>query len=175
MTNTNCLEGLQCPECASDGPMWMTVVARFLMYDDGAEEHEDIELSDTGLCECAKCGYTDRADRFRVPPFTRLDAYRLLGLADGFLDQWAERAVQSGRRDLAYEERLAEWQQIRPLLQAAPALLAVLQRLMAKADDLIAAIDSGTKQIEAQTAALSEACSTAEFVITATQTSQEKL
>jgi hypothetical protein len=55
--------------------------------------------------------------------FTTADADRLLGLADQFLEDWAENAIQSGKPDEEYEERHAEWQAIRPLLVAAPQLL----------------------------------------------------
>jgi hypothetical protein len=62
-----------------------------------------------------------------VPEFasstcTTEDVDRLLGLADQFLEDWAEDAVQGGERDPRYEERQAEWQHIRPLLVAAPRL-----------------------------------------------------
>lgn len=55
--------------------------------------------------------------------FTTADADRLLGLADQFLEEWAESAIQSGKPDEEYEERNAAWQAIRPLLVAAPDLL----------------------------------------------------
>jgi hypothetical protein len=60
--------------------------------------------------------------------FTTADADRLLGLADQFLEDWAENAIQAGARDMEYEERNAEWQAIHPLLVAAPALLQALVR-----------------------------------------------
>ncbi|WP_263359917.1 hypothetical protein [Acidicapsa ligni] len=57
------------------------------------------------------------------------DADRLLGLADQFLDDWAEDAVQEGKRDEDYEQRSAEWSAIRPLLISAPALLKGLKEI----------------------------------------------
>jgi hypothetical protein len=60
--------------------------------------------------------------------FTTADADRLLGLADQFLEDWAENAIQSGAPDEEYEERHAEWQAIRPLLVAAPDLLKAAQQ-----------------------------------------------
>jgi hypothetical protein len=51
------------------------------------------------------------------------DADRLLGLADQFLDDWAEDAVQGGKPDEDYERRSMEWKVIRPLLISAPAML----------------------------------------------------
>lgn len=58
-----------------------------------------------------------------VSALTTEDVDRLLQLADAFLDQWAEDAVQSGERDPDYEELVDEWQALRPLLVAAPKLL----------------------------------------------------
>ena len=34
---------------------------------------------------------------------------RLLGLADQFIDDWAEDAVQGGKPDEDYEQRSTEW------------------------------------------------------------------
>jgi hypothetical protein len=39
--------------------------------------------------------------------FTTADADRLLGLADQCLEDWAEHAIQAGKRDMEYEERNA--------------------------------------------------------------------
>lgn len=64
---------------------------------------------------------------FTVAGFSVADADRLLQLADQFLDDWAEDAVQSGIRDPDYEERMDEWNAIRPLLAHAPAFLAALE------------------------------------------------
>jgi hypothetical protein len=55
--------------------------------------------------------------------FSVSDVDRVLGIADQFLEEWAEDAVQSGERDPKYEERSAEWKALRPLLVASPALL----------------------------------------------------
>jgi hypothetical protein len=62
-------------------------------------------------------------------PFTVEDADRLLGLADQFLEDWAEDAIQAGQPDPDYEERMAEFTAIRTLLMHAPALLQALQIL----------------------------------------------
>lgn len=62
--------------------------------------------------------------------WTTADVDRLLGLADQFLDDWAEDAVQAGQPDAEYEARSAEWKAIRPLLLAAPAFLKGLQGIV---------------------------------------------
>jgi hypothetical protein len=58
--------------------------------------------------------------------FTTADADRLLGLADRFLQDWAESARRHGEPADACEQRAAEWQAIRPILALAPRFLASL-------------------------------------------------
>jgi hypothetical protein len=52
--------------------------------------------------------------------FTTADADRLLGLADQFLEDWAETARRHDEPADDCEERAAEWEEIRPLLRSAP-------------------------------------------------------
>jgi hypothetical protein len=52
--------------------------------------------------------------------FTTADADRLLGLADQFLEDWAETSRRHGEPADDCEERAAEWEAIRPLLCSAP-------------------------------------------------------
>ncbi len=54
-----------------------------------------------------------------IQRYTSAEVDRLLGLADQFLNDWAEDAVQGGKRDTEYEERFAEWCAVRPLLLVA--------------------------------------------------------
>ena len=63
--------------------------------------------------------------------YSRSDVDRLLGLADQFLDDWAEDAAQGDKRDPAYEQRTQEWAAIRPLLLAAPEMLRGLKGILA--------------------------------------------
>jgi hypothetical protein len=58
------------------------------------------------------------------------DVDRLLGLADQFLDDWAEDAVQGGRPDKDYEHQATEWKLIRPLLLSAPLMLKGLKEIL---------------------------------------------
>lgn len=64
----------------------------------------------------------------------RVDVDRLLGLADQFLDDWAEDAVQDGKRDPDYEERMAEWTALRPVLLASPKFLQALLEIINSCD-----------------------------------------
>lgn len=61
-----------------------------------------------------------------IETIANTDVDRLLGLADQFLDDWAEDAVQAGKPDRDYEERMAEWTATRPVLLAAPSFLKTL-------------------------------------------------
>ena len=60
---------------------------------------------------------------------SKQDVDRLLGLADQFLDDWAEDAVQRGKPDEDYEQRSTEWKVIRPLLVSAPMLVKGLKEI----------------------------------------------
>jgi hypothetical protein len=66
-----------------------------------------------------------------VEELSMTDADRILGIADQFLEDWAEDAVQNGNRDCEYEERAEEWKAVRPLLVAAPTLLRALHTIVA--------------------------------------------
>jgi hypothetical protein len=58
--------------------------------------------------------------------FSAADADRLLGLADQFLQDWAETTRRHGEAADHCAERAAEWEAIRPLLQSAPTLFGLL-------------------------------------------------
>lgn len=53
--NSNCLAGMVCPECGSEGPFHVTATSTFLMHDDGTEGHGDVEYGDDAPCECPGC------------------------------------------------------------------------------------------------------------------------
>jgi len=67
----------------------------------------------------------------RIDQYSRTNVDRLLGLADQFLDDWAEDAVQGDKRDMEYEERSQEWAALRPLLLATPEMLRGLKGIVA--------------------------------------------
>ena len=66
--NTNCLEGIQCPECKSEGPFVIEVSATVLMSDDGWDEHvSDPTWEDTAYCRCDDCDYVGKVADFKQP------------------------------------------------------------------------------------------------------------
>lgn len=67
----------------------------------------------------------------KIEEYSKEDVDRLLALADQFLEDWAEDAVQGNKRDMDYEERTQEWAAIRQLLLAAPEMLHGLKAILA--------------------------------------------
>lgn len=63
--NTNCLEGMECPECKSNGPFKIAATALFTLYDDGTDEFGDLEYDDGSYCECPQCGFDGIVDDFK--------------------------------------------------------------------------------------------------------------
>ena len=57
---------------------------------------------------------------------------RILGLSDQFLEDWKE----SDKDDLEYKERQKEYDDLRPLLVAAPLMLSVLKKIYTGLDVL---------------------------------------
>ncbi len=57
MPNDNCLAGMACPQCGSDGPFSITGTATFVVYDDGTDlEYFGLEWDDDAYCGC-NCGH----------------------------------------------------------------------------------------------------------------------
>lgn len=70
MSNTNCLEGIRCPECGyEDGfNISVTITATVYMTDDGYSEEENVETNwdDDDFMSCGDCGYEAVVENFRV-------------------------------------------------------------------------------------------------------------
>ena len=66
-----------------------------------------------------------------IKSLTTKGADRLLGMADQFFEDWEQ---NEGKDDPECMERRAEWDAIRPLLAAAPALLEPLKWMLEVAD-----------------------------------------
>jgi len=61
MTNSNCLRGIQCPECGSEGPFWITVETLVLMNDDGGWSETSGDTDDWGSWSFIRCNKCDEA------------------------------------------------------------------------------------------------------------------
>lgn len=66
--NTNCLAGLRCPNCGSEGPFRIRAVASFLLHDDGADEFWEMDWDGNSWCQCANCnhGHETTVDDFMI-------------------------------------------------------------------------------------------------------------
>ena len=57
MTNTNFLEGMQCPECKSFEPFTIEVKTVMQVFDSGTDDHGDTQWDDDSYCQCCTCGF----------------------------------------------------------------------------------------------------------------------
>lgn len=64
MANTNCLEGMKCPECGSEGPFEIAASARFEVSDEGTGDYQDVEWDRHSVCVCKECGYSGQVFNF---------------------------------------------------------------------------------------------------------------
>ena len=66
MTNTNCLEGMKCPQCASFEPFKIEVKTIVKVFDDGTGDHGDTEWDDDSYCECCNCHLCGTVAQFKT-------------------------------------------------------------------------------------------------------------
>jgi hypothetical protein len=67
MTNTNCLEGMRCPGCGSDGPFRISATVLVLVEDDGpADDLSGSEWDDGSYCECDACDHSGIVNDFTI-------------------------------------------------------------------------------------------------------------
>lgn len=65
--NTNCLKGMKCPKCWSEGPFSIRAEATFVVTDHGTDDVcQDVEWSDTSHCSCHNCGHDGSVGSFNV-------------------------------------------------------------------------------------------------------------
>lgn len=62
--NHNCLAGIRCPECGSEGPFEMVVAASATMSDEGSEDVRDISWEPESPIACVGCGNRGRVAEF---------------------------------------------------------------------------------------------------------------
>jgi hypothetical protein len=60
MSNNNVLDGMRCPNCASEEPFYIEVTMMVTVYDGGTEQskHSDTEWSDDAYAECVDCRWS---------------------------------------------------------------------------------------------------------------------
>lgn len=64
MPNRNCLAGMRCPECGSEGTFYITATCSAEVSDDGIEETTDFSWEDDSPCVCRECGHCGTVGTF---------------------------------------------------------------------------------------------------------------
>lgn len=64
--NTNCLDGIKCPECGSEEPFNISAKAIFTVYDDGTDSYGGVEWDDNSAIECLECGHRGKIKEFKI-------------------------------------------------------------------------------------------------------------
>jgi len=103
MSNTNCLEGIACPKCESEGPFNISVSTMICVHDDGTDnEYGDLDWGDDSEIICNDCGHRGIVKEFRsiveeiVTEFTRKEIREAL------------KAHNSGKEDACFNEAYNE-------------------------------------------------------------------
>jgi hypothetical protein len=67
MANKNCLAGMACPNCKSEGPFTIAAQVMVLVADDGTEDiGGDYEWTETATCICKACGHIETVKDFTL-------------------------------------------------------------------------------------------------------------
>lgn len=66
MTNTNCLEGIRCPECGQEDQFKITALITCEVTDDGSEPVGDHDWDDESNTHCPGCGFAGKLRYFRT-------------------------------------------------------------------------------------------------------------
>lgn len=66
MENTNCLEGMRCPNCKSPGPFNIWGKAYFHVHDDGCSEFEELCWEENSNAHCPGCDWNGKVREMRV-------------------------------------------------------------------------------------------------------------
>jgi hypothetical protein len=71
MPNTNCLEGVKCPECGHEDGFYIQAKVLVFVTDEGTEaQNGEYEWDDSNYCQCASCKYENSLSAFTAPPPT---------------------------------------------------------------------------------------------------------
>jgi len=72
MANDNCLAGMQCPQCGSEGPFVMEVTTLVLMSDEGNDPWwndgggVETQWNNASYCQCRACAYQGTVADFTI-------------------------------------------------------------------------------------------------------------
>lgn len=76
MPNENCLAGIRCLNCGSEGPFKIHCMSWFEVHDDGTEGHEEVEWHDGSSCLCIMCSCLSTVGENRVENQERAKAQK---------------------------------------------------------------------------------------------------
>ncbi len=62
--NTNCLEGMLCPECGANEPFLIVAQAVFKVFDEGTDGCTDVVWNDDDRCRCVACEHIGTVKNF---------------------------------------------------------------------------------------------------------------
>ena len=147
MTNTNCLENIQCPACAHEESFRIAGKTIFTVTDDGTEDYGHVDWDDESYIECTACHRYGSVKEFTVRNRLDADAAKdvatmaaehtpgpwddndngiILGNLDNYKGEAPVVAVVSGYDDDGNAS--AEAKANARLIKACPALLQLLKR-----------------------------------------------
>ncbi len=66
--NTNCLAGIKCPSCGSEGPVEVEATSWFTLEDDGTDDFGDVIYDERSPMRCSACGHLATTAEFQGLP-----------------------------------------------------------------------------------------------------------
>lgn len=72
MPNENCLEGLSCPQCGSDGPFVIRAFCDVLVDDEGTEDTLNFDWDDSSAATCKACYFDGHLRDYRTTVVAKL-------------------------------------------------------------------------------------------------------
>lgn len=64
--NENCLAGMACPKCKSNGPFLIVTTCWAQVHDDGIEDTSEHEWDENSTCLCKACKFSSKVGSFEV-------------------------------------------------------------------------------------------------------------
>jgi hypothetical protein len=65
MSNENCLNGFECPNCGHTESFQIEAKASFTVTDDGTDFPEHVQWENESPCACICCGYVGVVENFQ--------------------------------------------------------------------------------------------------------------
>lgn len=95
-TNTNCLEGMKCPECGYEDEFIIAAQTWATIGDDGCEDHADIEYDETAACKCRECNYIATVGVFLgEPPKLKFPEERMAVISTSHVSNYDRNNIES--------------------------------------------------------------------------------